>query len=506
MRQRRSLLLLSILSLALAAPAARGQGFENPKARPPAAKPQRRAGAESLPPLPLPATPLRRTERKREPAPPALVGMINFSNQTLQVVEGRRQRINAFPTTAVDIEQLMKNANSKLNIRYRYLQTSLETFSWDPTELPLLYVTGWTPMPELGEATAAKLRRYLYDGGTLVLHAQCGRPEFWKSAKRQVGNILPRREIVAIDSDSPLYHAYYDIDTVRFRQDEQPMQTKPPYLEAVYLGLRPAILISPIDLNCSWNVQATPIRGGTLYHHEDGLAMGTNIITTVLANFQYARAWGREKTYPQQDQAIRDQLVIAQLVHNGDWDPTPHGLPTLMKYLQATTTLSVQFKRETLTPSDVELFRHPVIYMTGLRDFTFSDADVARLRNYLQSGGVLIADAAAGRKAFDVAFRREIARVLPDARLAAMTLDDPIFSTPLDVGRVTYTPQLLARQPDLNMPVLEAIRLDGQPTVIYSPLGLAAGWEQLGFAYNRGYTENDALRLGINIITYAMMH
>ena len=41
---------------------------------PPQAKPQSRTGGESFPPLPLPATPLRRTEKKRPPAPPSLVG------------------------------------------------------------------------------------------------------------------------------------------------------------------------------------------------------------------------------------------------------------------------------------------------------------------------------------------------------------------------------------------------------------------------------------------------
>ncbi len=37
---------------------------------PPKAKPQSRTGGESFPPLPLPATPLRRTEKKRPPRLP----------------------------------------------------------------------------------------------------------------------------------------------------------------------------------------------------------------------------------------------------------------------------------------------------------------------------------------------------------------------------------------------------------------------------------------------------
>ena len=46
---------------------------------PPPAKPKRIKGGEAFPPLPLPVTPLRRTERKREPAPPALIGKVKYA-------------------------------------------------------------------------------------------------------------------------------------------------------------------------------------------------------------------------------------------------------------------------------------------------------------------------------------------------------------------------------------------------------------------------------------------
>ena len=41
---------------------------------PPAAKPQHQTGGELFAPLPLPVTPLRRSEKKRPPTPPALIG------------------------------------------------------------------------------------------------------------------------------------------------------------------------------------------------------------------------------------------------------------------------------------------------------------------------------------------------------------------------------------------------------------------------------------------------
>jgi hypothetical protein len=210
--------------------------------------------------------------------------------------------------------------------------------------------------------------------------------------------------------------------------------------------------------------------------------------------------------YHEQDSQTRDQLVIAELVHECDWDPTPHALPNLLKFIHEHTSLSAQYKRETVDPADADIFKHPVLYMTGLRDFTFTDAQVLRLRTYLTGGGVLVADAAAGRAAFDAAFRREIKRILPTAELKTIPLDAAIYQMPNKIRAVVYTSLVKAQMPSLNAPTLEGISIDGQLAVIYSPLSLSNGWEQLSFAYNRGYSDDDSLRLGVNILAYAMTH
>lgn len=432
--------------------------------------------------------------------------MINFSANTLFDSAGRGKR-NSFPTTTIDIERLMRHANRRLGINYKYAQVKLDkVFSWNPRQIPLLYVTGWTPMPRLPEKIVSQLRRYLYDGGTLVVHAQCSRQEFRTSAVREIKRILPKHELAAIDTDSALFHAPFPITEMRFRKNSEPFRKTKPYLEAVYLGCRPAIIYSPIDLNCGWDVSRNPIEGGTLYHQDDALKLGVNIIATTLSNLQYARAWAAEKRFHQQDDASRDQLVIGQIVHNGDWDPTHHGLPNLMKHIAENTTLKVQFKRQTVEPADADLFKFPVLYMTGLRDFKLTESAVKRLREYLSSGGVLISDAAAGKKAFDVAFRREIARVLPSKKLKLIEAKSQLYRVPNAISRVRYTDAVRAQAGNVNRPTLEGITIDGQLAVIYSPLSLGNGWENIDFAFNRGYSQGDSMKLGVNILTYALTH
>ena len=76
-------------------------------------------------------------------------------------------------------------------------------------------------------------------------------------------------------------------------------------------------------------------------------------------------------------------------------------------------------------------------------------------------------------------------------------------------------PRIRVRRPDqgpngaalrMHFVVGDALSADGTLPVIYSPLSMSAGWEQLPRAYNRGYADEDALRLGVNVFMYLVTH
>jgi hypothetical protein len=475
--------------------------FQNPKANiAPKAAPQRRNGGEGMPPLPLPATPLRRSEKKREPSPPALVGNITFPQAAL-----KKSGID-WQTTIIDIEKWVEFTNSQLGQRYRYVGTDFARFSYDPTELPILYFTGWKTLPAFDDTTIAKLRQYLLDGGTWVVHSNCGRPEFNDSFKREIARIFPDRELAPIPTDHPIYSSYYPITQMRVRKGTDAWKTIPPYLETINIGTRAAVIFSPIDLSCGWNADANPIPGGVLYDQNDALKLGSNIVTYCLAEYQYGRFFDHQKVYHQATDATRDQLVLGQIVHNGDWDPTPHGVPNLLKTIDQSTTLHVQFKRVPVDPEKSDIFSFPVLFMVGQRDFQFSDATRKRLREYFDHGGTLIVDDAVGASEFDAAFRREIKAIYPDHELKALPDDHAMFKYVYDVTRVQLAPLGQQLLPGVHVPRLEAIEVDGEYPVIYSPLSMSAGWEQLPRAYNKGYADDDALKLGVDVFMYVVSH
>jgi len=258
MNKRFCVLALGCL-VGLASIGADAEEFKNPKANiPPKATPQRRNAGEGMPPLPLPATPLRRSEKKREPSPPALVGNITFSDTA-----AKKLGMN-WETTIIDIERWVNFTNDQLGQRYRFVGTDFSKFSYDPTELPIIYFTGWKPLPHFDDGTIAKLRQYLMDGGTWVVHSSCGRPEFNQSFREEIRRIFPDREMAAIPTDHPIYQSFHKITEMRVRKDKDPWKAIPPLLETINIGTRAAVIFSAVDLSCGWDADANPIEGGIL--------------------------------------------------------------------------------------------------------------------------------------------------------------------------------------------------------------------------------------------------
>src|SRR3954453_23467228 len=203
--------ILILLTLVIGISSARGDEFVNPKANiPPKAKPDRRNAGEGVPPLPLPATPLRRSEKKREPSPPALVGSVTFAKPA------------GWQTTIIDIEKWVEFTNSQLGQRYRYVGTDFSKFSYDPAELPILYFTGWKTIPHIDDTTIAKLREYVMDAGTWGVHSNSGRPEFNSSFREEIQRIFPDRQLAPIPADHPIYSSFYKINSMRMRDGTKP--------------------------------------------------------------------------------------------------------------------------------------------------------------------------------------------------------------------------------------------------------------------------------------------
>jgi len=109
----------------------------------------------------------------------------------------------------------------------------------------------------------------------------------------------------------------------------------------------------------------------------------------------------------------------------------------------------------------------PFIFFTGHKDFKLTDQEVQNLRDYLQVGGAIWGDnSLAGRGSrFDVAFRREMKRVVPDAdkNFQPYTMTDPIFTKSWSPISVLPTGMNYYAEP------IEHLDIDGKLAILYTP-------------------------------------
>ena len=471
---------------------------------PPPPKPQRRKAGESFPPLPLPATPLRRTEKKRPPAPPALIGKIQYGKPIWKTTsDGRRFSYLDWRSDKTDIYNLLKWANKKLGIRYRGVELQLSGFSYSPSEVPILYMSGHENFV-FSDKEREGLRWFVRDGGYLVGDACCGARNFSLAFMREVKTLFPDRPMRKVAPDHPLFSCYYEIKSVQHQDRTNPVYSKLPDVKGMSLGCRTAVVLYTHDVSCGWAGHKHP--EGLKILPEDALKLGTNLVTYALANYQLGKFLSTRKMYYEQDEQTREEFVFGQIIHGGDWDPDPSAVVNLLKSVRQNSALDVQFKRGDIDLRKVDAFRYPFLYMTGHHDFKLTDDEVSALRSYLSNGGVLLSDACCGRESFDQAFRREIGRVLTKSKLQKLSVGHPIFSSLYTIRNVRYTDMLRQNQPDLTEPHLEGITIGGVLAVIYSKYDLGCGWEGQVHPYSNGYSSADALKLASNIIVYAMTH
>ena len=470
---------------------------------PPRAKPQHQTGGESFPPLPLPATPLRRSEKKRPPSPPALVGKVALGDTRWITKDNRRVQYRDWMTDPADVTTLLAWSAQKLGIHYRAVETDFAHFSFDPRELPALLLAGHNHF-ELSDDIRQRLARFVLDGGTIIGDACCGWNDFTESFRREIDLIFPGRPLRKMLPEEPIYSAYYQLGDLTYKKGDGSTFVEPPCLEGIDFGCRTGVIFSPRDMTCGWDGHEHP--RGTRVVINEARQLGANLITYILGTFQLGRFLSTTKVYHEATAPSRDDLVFAQLIHDGDWDPDPSAVHNLLKHVRDNSTMEVKFKRENVRLNDPRVAEYPLLYITGHREFAWTAEESAALGRYLKAGGLLLGDACCGRMAFDRAFRRAIAKALPEMRLERLPADHPLYHCHYDIDQVQYTPRVSEDFGAINAPELEGISIDGRLAVVYSRFDLGNGWERFPHAYSYGLQDDSALRIGTNVLVTAVTH
>jgi hypothetical protein len=154
---------------------------------------------------------------------------------------------------------------------------------------------------------------------------------------------------------------------------------------------------------------------------------------------------------------------------------------------------------------DPELFKFPLAYMSEPGFWAPTPAEAAALRSYLTKGGFIIFDDFFGGHWYN--FERQIRTVLPESRLVQLDPKDPIFDSFFHIE----TQRMAGEGGRRGAPEFWGIYEDNDPAKRLIMIAnfnndMGENWEWSDAGIYPVDVSNEAYKLGINYLMYAMTH
>jgi len=354
---------------------------------------------------------------------------------------------------------------------------------------PILHVTGRGALRMLA-ASVPRLKEYVEQGGLILFDAQGGDAAFTESVRRMMAEQFPESKFAPLEAGHPLARAVHRL--------------VPKDIEIMTGGCRAAVVLAPKGIGDAW-AAANPDRA------DDALRFGENLVVYATAGQTLPdrlRVATLLEMPPQPEPLIVPRAAnrIGQIQHDGQWRPRPYAMPALLKDLAERFGVSINSRPIPVRLADPNRGAFNILYLTGHHTFHLSEAERASLKQFLEAGGFVWAHACCGREAFDRAVRDLVTDLFPDADLKELPPDHDLYSGKVGtrIEQVAYAPAVQAELPELDRPVLLGLERGGRLVMVYSPYGLADGLDGIRTFGARTVAPEDARRLAINILLYAL--
>lgn len=405
----------------------------------------------------------------------------------------------------------------------------------DLLQTPILAINGTqSPLPKdpkERKRLVETLRGYLEQGGFIFAEAIDGDLSFETGFRELIAQTLPEGEssLRLLEPDHPIWTAEKRI--------------RPAYLRPVYgadFGCRTSVVFVPAhrprqgssvasdrpSLSCLWEASAKRPRGvpvgappteKALAEQEAAFELGVNIC---------AYATNREMKFKdeisadvaqelERDKELTNSLFVGILECGAGSSCAPHAIPNLMKTIRSRLGVPTQGFVPRVSAKTDDVFDYPILFTHGRNDFTFSDEERERLREYFDRGGFLFVNAVCASETFETAFEREFAVLFPDEELVDVPPDDPLFTGKyggfkierLEYRRVARGEENAERgassEAQAERPRLKGLAREGRWVLLFSRDDVSCALENSVAANCEGLTPKSAFYLATNILFYA---
>lgn len=193
---------------------------------------------------------------------------------------------------------------------------------------------------------------------------------------------------------------------------------------------------------------------------------------------------------------------IARLKYagGGDWYNDPSAEVNLLTFVQRTSGIETDPRYRFVDVAADAMYSCPFLFLTGHGNIAFSDADVRRLRAYLENGGFLYADDDYG---MDRAFRREMKKVFPAQDLVELPFSHGVYHSQFEFPNGPPKTHEHNNKPPQGFGLFYEGRLVVYYTYESNP---SDGWADPEVHKDPEEKRQEALRFGTNIVVWALTH
>jgi hypothetical protein len=402
----------------------------------------------------------------------------------------------------------------KRDLAWQSLRIQRATLA-DLLETPVLFISGSDEFI-ITPQQRRLLKEYVDQGGFIFAEACHGdgcRGEAFEESFRREMELIFDKTLQKLPPTHPIWSA-----EVRVNPEALPEGF---WLYGLEACCRTSVVLSPSSLSCRWDL-SKPYGAKQSYPKkvrdqiDNAVKIGLNVV---------AYATGRElkdkleavqilQTDQGRQAQERGSLAIAKIMHSGGGDETPKSLANLLELYRRETKAMVDPKTPKLAANSPELDKYPIAYIHGRTKFVFSDEELKGIRRHFENGGVILGDAICGAEEFVDSVRREFSRALPDAIWRTLPPDHPLMLKEgpggFDLRNVALIDPTTGGNDLKNArregpAEIEALEWNGRFVVLFSPNDLSCALESKHSLQCRGYTREDAFRIGMNMLLYSLM-
>ncbi len=383
----------------------------------------------------------------------------------------------------------------------------------DLLEAPVLFISG-SQAPNFSRQDKLLLKRYVEQGGFIFAEAcngdGCQGVEFEQYFQKLAVELF-EAPLEKLPPEHPIWYAQAKVDPKDLPSGS--------WLYGVQTCCRLGIVFSPYSLSCRWELNSPfgnrarysqPVQGDV----NTATKIGINVLTYATGKQlkDKLETVSVLEEVAQQTSTQRGLFMLPILQHNAGADDAPRAAKTLIEWLNQENPFQMSSEKRLIDINTEQLQHYPVVFMHGRGKLQLTEDQREALRQHFRAGGFLICNAICADEAFAMSFRTEMQTILGQG-LKPLDTQHPLFSpryNGFDVRQLSVIDP--ARGTDGEMvantrkiaPIIEVGYAESRMVVAFSPLDMSCALESRHSLQCKGYTREDAARLGINLVLFAL--